>query len=69
MARPRIYEEDRVVTAVRLPQTLHLWLHSEAKARHSSVNALVVQAVTEFLDQPGAEQPGPAETPAETPAP
>jgi predicted transcriptional regulator len=49
MARPRIYEEDRVATAVRLPVSLHADLQRLARARDVSVNYLVNRAVEELL--------------------
>jgi hypothetical protein len=50
MARPRLYEEDRVVTAVRLPKALHHRLHDAAKQRQQSANALVIDAVLRYLN-------------------
>lgn len=50
MARPRIYHEPRVVTAVRLPIDVRSRLDSVARARQTSVNALVNRAVTDLLD-------------------
>lgn len=49
MSRPRIYEEPRVATAIRLPASLHGELHSAATARDVSVNFLVTRAVSAFL--------------------
>jgi predicted DNA-binding ribbon-helix-helix protein len=57
MARPRIYEEERVATAVRLPVSVHEELHRLARARDVSVNYLITRAVEELL----ACSPGPAE--------
>jgi cell division FtsZ-interacting protein ZapD len=51
MARPRVGDEERVPTAIRLPVTLHQWLHAEAEAREVSANLLVTHAVAEYLDR------------------
>ena len=51
MARPRVYDEDRVTTAVRLPQTLHRLLQETASQRDVSVNLLVVRALSHYLEQ------------------
>ena len=50
MSRPRRYEERRVVTAVRLPESLHLRLKAAAEQRDLSVNYLVERSITEFLE-------------------
>ena len=50
MARPRLYEE-RVTTAVRLPEELHRRLQDAADERDVSVNLLVVKAVERYLEQ------------------
>jgi hypothetical protein len=56
MARPRTYEERRIATAVRLPESVHRRLHEAAANRDISANLLVTRAVTEFLDRlPTAE--------------
>jgi hypothetical protein len=56
MARPRIYAEARIATAVRLPASVHERLHAAAADRDVSVNLLVTRAVTDFLDRlPPAE--------------
>jgi hypothetical protein len=49
MGRPKIYEEPRVATAVRLPTSLHDELQRAAAARDVSVNLLVNRAVTDYL--------------------
>ena len=55
MARPRIYEEDRVATAIRLPVSMHAELRRLARARDVSVNYLITRAVEELLtNSPGA---------------
>jgi HicB family len=56
MTRPRTYEERRIATAVRLPESIHRRLHQEASSRDVSANLLVIRAVTEFLEHlPAAE--------------
>jgi predicted transcriptional regulator len=56
MARPRTYDEKRVATAVRLPESIYLRLHDAASERDVSANLLVTRAVAEFLDRlPTAE--------------
>jgi len=56
MARPRTYEEPRVATAVRLPESVHRRLREAAANRDISVNLLVTRAVTDLLDRlPTAE--------------
>jgi hypothetical protein len=60
MGRPRIYDEPRVATAVRLPVSVHDELQRVASARAVSVNFLVTRAVTELLTHlpdPLAEAP------------
>lgn len=57
MGRPRISEEPRIATAVRLPESLHRRLHVAAGDRDVSVNLLVTQAVNEYLDRlPSADK-------------
>jgi HicB family len=51
MTRPKTYEERRIATAVRLPESIHRRLHQAASSRDVSANLLVIRAVTEFLDQ------------------
>ena len=51
MARPRTYEEPRVATAVRLPESIHRRLHDAASDRDVSANLLVIRAVSELLDR------------------
>jgi hypothetical protein len=51
MSRPKIYEEPRVATAIRLPTSLHGELQSAATERDVSVNFLVTRAVSAFLAQ------------------
>jgi predicted HicB family RNase H-like nuclease len=49
MARPRVYEERRVTTAVRLPESMHDTLGKTARERDVSVNYLIVRAVEQYL--------------------
>ena len=51
MARPRICDEPRVLTAVRLPTSLRDELDRAAAERAVSVNFLVTRAVTELLQR------------------
>ena len=49
MGRPRIYEEPRVATAIRLPASLRDELQAAAAERDVSVNLLVTRAVVDYL--------------------
>ncbi len=51
MSRPKVYEEHRVATAVRLPVSLHGELQSAASVRDVSVNLLITRAVSAYLAQ------------------
>ena len=51
MSRPKVYDEPRVATAIRLPTSLHGELQSAAMERDVSVNFLVTRAVSDFLAQ------------------
>jgi hypothetical protein len=51
MPRPRTYDEPRVATAVRLPESIHRRLHDAASHRDVSANLLVIRAVSELLDR------------------
>ena len=51
MGRPKVYDEPRVATAIRLPASLHEELQCAATNRDVSVNFLVTRAVAEFLAQ------------------
>jgi predicted HicB family RNase H-like nuclease len=63
MGRPRVYEEQRRTTAVRLPPALHDRLRAEATARNMSANLLVEHAIGAYLDRlAGAETLGPAQS-------
>ena len=49
MGRPKIYEEPRVATAIRLPVSLRDELQAAAIERDVSVNFLVTRAVLDYL--------------------
>jgi predicted HicB family RNase H-like nuclease len=49
VARPRLYEEPRICTAVRLPESLHDELLRAAAARDVSMNFLVTRAIADYL--------------------
>lgn len=51
MARPRIYQEERVTTAIRLPKSVHARLHEAAGERGVSANHLILVALDDFLDR------------------
>ncbi len=51
MSRPRQYEEERVATAVRLPESIHRRLHEAAQERAVSANLLVTKAVEDYLER------------------
>ena len=51
MARPRTYEEERIATAVRLPESVHRRLHQAAADRDVSANLLVTRAICDYLDR------------------
>lgn len=51
MTRPKLYDEKRRATAVRLPPGLHDRLRAEAAARQVSANLLVEHAIAEYLDR------------------
>jgi HicB family len=51
MGRPRITEERRIVTAVRLPESLHERLRLAANDRDVSTNLLITRAVTDLLER------------------
>lgn len=49
MGRPKIYDEPRVATAIRLPTSLRDELQTAAVERDVSVNFLVNRAVSDYL--------------------
>lgn len=51
MARPRLYDEPRIATAIRLPGDLHEKLRLEALRRQVSANLLVERAIAVYLDR------------------
>ena len=51
MGRPRVCEEERVLTPVRLPRSVRDALRDAAATRDVSVNLLVTRAVTEYLER------------------
>jgi hypothetical protein len=68
VARPRVYDEERVATAVRLPRALHEQLHEAADERQVAANLLIVKAIERFLAQltPVDELTGPVSQAADT---
>ena len=57
VTRPRVYDEPRVSTAIRLPESLHSALRELADEREVSLNYLVIRALRGYLQQPGARHP------------
>jgi predicted HicB family RNase H-like nuclease len=53
VARPRVYDEERVTTAVRLSPSLRARLHETARAEGVSVNQLVVRILADYLGRRG----------------
>jgi predicted transcriptional regulator len=51
MSRPRTFDERRVATAIRLPESVHRRLREAATDRDVSANLLVTRAVCEYLDR------------------
>jgi predicted HicB family RNase H-like nuclease len=49
MGRPRIYDEPRVTTALRLSPRMRDALHRAADDEGVSVNQLVIRAMSEYL--------------------
>jgi predicted transcriptional regulator len=49
MGRPRISEERRIATAVRLPESLHRRLQVAASERDVSANLLATKAIDDYL--------------------
>jgi predicted HicB family RNase H-like nuclease len=49
MGRPRIHDEPRVTTAVRLSPSMRDQLHKAAGDEGVSVNELLVRAMSEYL--------------------
>lgn len=51
MARPKIYDQERVTTALRMPKELQDRLHAAASERDVSANLLAVRAIADYLDR------------------
>lgn len=51
MGRPRVSDEKRIATAVRLPESIHRRLHRVATERDVSANLLVTKAVSDYLER------------------
>jgi predicted transcriptional regulator len=50
MARPKIYDEPRVTTAIRLPESVHDRLRAAADERDISANLIATKAIEQYLD-------------------
>lgn len=56
MGRPRVSDERRIATAIRLPESIHRRLQLAASDRDVSANLLVTRALDEYLERlPSAE--------------
>lgn len=51
MARPKVHHEERITTAVRIPESLHNRLRDAADERELSANYLIVRAIENYLDR------------------
>jgi hypothetical protein len=51
MGRPRIYDEPRVTTALRLSLAMRDELRKVAREQGASVNQLVVRTLSEYLSR------------------
>jgi predicted HicB family RNase H-like nuclease len=51
VGRPRVHDEERVTTAVRVPRGLHDRVRAAADERQVAVNLLVVKALEDYLDR------------------
>lgn len=57
MGRPRVSDERRIATAVRLPESIHRRLQVAASDRDVSANLLITKAVDEYLRRlPSADE-------------
>ncbi len=57
MGRPRISDERRIATAVRLPESIHRRLQLAATDRDVSANLLITKAIEAYLDRlPSADK-------------
>jgi len=62
MGRPRVSDERRIATAVRLPESIHRRLKVAASDRDVSANLLMTRAVDEYLNRlPSADEALPNE--------
>lgn len=50
MARPKVYEGERVTTAVRIPPQLHDQFRELADQRDVSVNYLINKAMQRYVE-------------------
>lgn len=50
MGRPKLHDEDLVVSFIRLPLSLRTRLQEAAEEREVSMNRLVESAVARYLD-------------------
>ena len=51
MARPKVHQEPRVTTALRVPRDLHERLKLAAEERQVAANLLAVKALEDYLDR------------------
>lgn len=51
MGRPRVSDERRIATAVRLPESIHRRLQLAASDRDVSANLLITKAVDDYLER------------------
>ena len=51
MGRPRVYDEDRIATAVRIDRDLHERLLAEAQRREVSTNRLINRMIADMLPE------------------
>jgi len=58
MGRPRLYQEPRVTTAVRLSAAMREQLQEAAREEGVSVNQLVVRTLTDYLRRVRADHSG-----------
>ena len=56
MGRPRVYQEERVVRAVRLPASTDAELRALAAARGTTINQLVAEALQVLVQDPPPDQ-------------
>ena len=51
MGRPRVHDEDRVTTAVRVPRALHDRVRAAADERQVAYNLIVVKALEDYIER------------------